>query len=44
MRGNDLKLEKNRPKYNLHKYFLTNWVVNISVKVSDSSKCNGGTT
>jgi len=29
MRGNDLRLEKSRPKYNLHKYFFTNRVVNI---------------
>jgi len=28
-RGNDLRLEKNRSKYHLRKYFFTNRVVNI---------------
>jgi len=28
-RGNDLRLQKNRTRYSLHKYFFTNRVVNM---------------
>ena len=35
-RGNDLRLQKNRTRYDLHKYFFTNRVVNMWNILPDS--------